>query len=89
MSDLPPPQAPLYNHPLPALERWLAQLGAVQQGVNSCRWDLRHQDWTAEIELEVEDLSVRWQAPGAEPVLRQFPYGFSRADVEAAILAGP
>ena len=97
MSDLPPAQAPLYNHPLPALERWLIQLGAVQRGVNSCLWDLHRPDWTAEIELEVEELSVRW--PGGSgaaggsgtdaPVARHFPYGFSRADVEAAILAGP
>ena len=86
MSDLPPAQAPLYNHPLPALERWLSEMGAVQQGPNSCLWDLQHPDWTAEIELEVEDLRVRW-LPSA--VQRHFPYGFSRADVEAAILAGP
>jgi hypothetical protein len=57
--------------------------------VNSSLWDLCQPGWTAEIELEVEDLCVRWQAPAAEPVQRQFPYGFSRADVEAAILAGP
>ena len=93
MSDLPPAQAPLYNHPLPALEAWLIQLGAVQRGANSCLWDLQHPNWTAEIELEVEELSVRWQAgsgSGADgSVERHFPYGFSRADVEAAILAGP
>jgi len=99
MSDLPPAQAPLYNHPLPALERWLSALGAVQRGANSCLWDLQHPDWAAEIELEVEELAVRWHArTGAaaaagsasdSAVERHFPYGFSRADVEAAILAGP
>ena len=99
MSDLPPAQAPLYNHPLPALERWLSELGAVQRGANSCLWDLQRPDWRAEIELEVEELSVRWRdgsgaaaasGPEAEAVVeRHFPYGFSRADVEAAILAGP
>lgn len=89
MSDLPPPQAPLYNHPLPALERWLRDLGALQRQPNSCLWDLQHPDWSAELELEVEELRVRWEAPGAAPVERHFPYGFSRADVEAAILAGP
>jgi hypothetical protein len=36
----------------------------------------------------VEDLSVCWHGAAGE-VQRQFPYGFSRADVEAAILAGP
>jgi hypothetical protein len=45
-------------------------------------------EWSAELELEIEELSVRWQGAGAS-VERHFPYGFSRADVEAAILAGP
>jgi hypothetical protein len=89
MSDLPPPQAPLYNHPLPALERWLQELGAQQRQANSCLWDLQGPGWSAELELEVEDLRVRWAAAGRPPVERHFPYGFSRADVEAAILAGP
>ena len=79
---------PLYNHPLPSLEGWLAELGAVQRGSNSCLWDLRTPVWSAEIELGVEDLSVRW-GQGAALVQRQFPYGLSRADVESAILAGP
>ena len=88
MSYLPPPQAPLYNHPLPALEQWLRDLGALQQGPHSCLWSLQLGSWTAELELEVEELSVRWAA-AAGPVERHFPYGLSRADVEAAILAGP
>ncbi|MFM7653273.1 MAG: DUF3143 domain-containing protein [Vulcanococcus sp.] len=71
----------------------------MQRGLNSCLWDLQHPDWTAEIELEMEELSVRWRngldvasssGAGPEPMVeRHFPYGFSRADVEAAILAGP
>ena len=89
MSDLPSPQAPLYNHPLPALEGWLMQLGAVQRGLNSCLWTLQRSDWSAEIELAVEELSVRWQQSDGACIERHFPYGFSRADVEAAILAGP
>jgi hypothetical protein len=88
MTDLPPSQALLYNHPLPALESWLQQLGAVQRGLNSCLWDLETPDWSAEIELEIEELCVRWQGPDGA-MERKFPYGFSRADVEAAILAGP
>lgn len=88
MSDLPSPQMPLYNHPLPSLELWLADLGAVQRGAHSCLWDLSTAAWSAEIELGVEDLSVRWGA-GSDRVQRQFPYGLSRADVESAILAGP
>jgi hypothetical protein len=60
----------------------------VQRGPHSCCWDLQGNSWSAELELEVEELSVRWQS--AQGVVeRHFPYGFSRADVEAAILAGP
>lgn len=88
MPALPDSATPLYNHPLPALEHWLRELGAAQQRSNPCSWDLHHNDWSAEIELEVEDLSVRWQHDGHRTV-RQFSYGLSRADVEAAILAGP
>jgi hypothetical protein len=60
----------------------------VQHGPHSCLWDLELGGWSAQIELEVEELSIRWHAAGT-PVERHFPYGFSRADVEAAILAGP
>ena len=62
----------------------------MQRSTNSCLWDLTRSGWTAEIELDIEELSVRWQASvGLTTVDRHFPYGFSRADVEAAILAGP
>jgi hypothetical protein len=88
MSPLPPAQTPLYHHPLPELERWLTELGAVQGAAHSCLWRLSHNGWTAELELEIEELSVRWQS-GESRVERQFPYGLSREDVEAAILAGP
>lgn len=88
MHDLPSAETPLYHHPLPALESWLRSLGAVQQSANPCCWDLHQPGWSASIELEVEDLAVRWQAEGTR-CQRQFPYGLSRADVEAAILAGP
>ncbi len=51
-------------------------------------WDLHRPQWSARIELEMEDLRVSWQQDGQSRV-RHFPYGLSRADVEAAILAGP
>ena len=50
MSDLPPPQAPLYNHPLPALERWLVELGARQAAPHSCLWQLQRSGWTATLD---------------------------------------
>lgn len=88
MPALPDPATPLYNHPLPVLEHWLRSLGAVQHSGNPCLWDLHHENWHAEIELDVDELAVRWKE-GPQRSARQFPYGLSRADMEAAILAGP
>lgn len=88
MTPLPSAQTPLYHHPLPALEAWLRGLGGSQQVDNPCLWDLRQTQWTARIELEAEALAVRWQHQG-QVSERRFPYGLSRADAEAAILAGP
>lgn len=85
---LPAASTPLYHHALPQLEAWLRALGARQRGAHSSRWDLHQEQWSALLELEVEDLSVSWLADGHQTV-RQFPYGLSREDVEAAILAGP
>ena len=86
--DEPTSATPLYHHPLPALEAWLGSLGALQQRSQPCCWDLHGADWTAQIELEVEELKVSWHNEGQVSV-RYFPYGLSRADAEAAILAGP
>jgi hypothetical protein len=61
MPSLPPAQTPLYNHPLPAIEAWLAVLGAVQQPGRPCFWRLRHGGWSADLELGVEDITVVWQ----------------------------
>jgi hypothetical protein len=88
MGELPAAQTPLYNHSLPVLEQWLRELGAVQQRAEPCVWDLHRPEWSARIELAVEELSVAWHADG-QTRLRSFPYGLSRADAEAAILAGP
>jgi hypothetical protein len=88
MASLPPERTPLYNHPLPALEAWLQQLGARPQGSHAVRWDLHTPLWSALIELGVEEVTVTWQQAGQRSV-RQFPYRLPRLDVEAAILAGP
>ncbi len=88
MTSLPPERTPLYNHPLPALEAWLRQLGASQRRERPESWDLEQPRWSARIELETEELKVSWDHDGRHSV-RHFPYGLSRADVEAAILAGP
>ena len=88
MNALPPPQTPLYNHPLPSLEQWLQELGAARDKSDPCRWDLHRPLWSALIELEIEEIKVSWHQEGRTTV-RLFSYGLSRADVEAAILAGP
>lgn len=86
--QLPDPATPLVQHPLPLLEAWLQQLGARQRAAHCHQWDLHSQHWSALLELDVEDLRVSWLEDGQQTV-RQFPYGLPRADVEAAILAGP
>lgn len=86
--SLPEAQTPLYHHALPQLEGWLSQLGGRQRSSHSCQWDLHQPHWSALLELEVEELRVSWMQDGRQSV-RHFPYGLSRADVEAAILAGP
>lgn len=87
-AGLPEPQTPLYHHPLPELEAWLRSLGGRQRAHHSSQWDLHQPHWSALLELDVEELRVSWLQDGQQSV-RQFPYGLSRADVEAAILAGP
>jgi hypothetical protein len=86
MVSLPPERTPLYNHPLPALEAWLRGIGALQEAGHPELWRLSRSGWSASIALESEELAVRWHGEGPE---RRFPYGLGRADVEAAILAGP
>ena len=54
-----------------------------------CRWRLAGPAWSAELLLEREDLVVIWQQPDDEPRRCALPYGLSRADVDAAIQAGP
>lgn len=88
MAVLPPAPTPLYHHPLPSLESWLETLGARQPHRHSSLWILEQADWSAEIELRQAELCVRWLQNG-EQRQRTFPYGLTRADVQAAILAGP
>lgn len=88
MATLPPERTPLYNHPLSALEAWLRELGARPEGPHAEGWDLHHPQWSARIVFGVEELTVTWHQDGRQSI-RQFPYGLTRSDVEAAILAGP
>ena len=89
MVSLPSDRTPLYHHTLPALEAWLRGIGARQDASQPELWQLSGSGWNADICLEVEEIAVRWQGGEGGERLRRFPYGLCRADVEAAILAGP
>lgn len=89
MSPQPPSNTPLNQHSLRALEDWLSSLNAERIDGDPCRWAIIHSDWSAEIRLEREDVVVIWQQPGVEELRCSLPYGLSRADVTAAIQAGP
>ncbi|WP_413440984.1 DUF3143 domain-containing protein [Synechococcus sp. MIT S1220] len=65
------------------------ELGADPMVGNPCCWSLIHPDWTAELLLDREHLHVTWQQPEQRSRQCVLPYGLSRADVTAAIQAGP
>ncbi len=85
---MPPAQTPLNQHSLQALEHWLEQLGAQRLDDDPCGWSWQGNGWTAEIRLQQKDLAVIW-SPREAPRSCVFPYGLSRADVEAALRFGP
>ena len=89
MSDLPSQSTPLNQHSLRALEQWLTSLGASRVDGDPGLWSLVTPEWTAELQLEREDLRVAWQRPDQSDRVCTLPYGLPRADVEAAIQAGP
>ena len=86
---LPSPDTPLYHHALSALETWLEQMGCQQDESNVCLWHLRQPSWSADVELSVEDMNVRWTSSSGGATQRSFPYSLSRSDVERAIMVGP
>lgn len=88
---LPSAETPLYNHPLPEIENWLKNLGCTQDRENLHYWHVERTDWSAEICLEVEEISVRYIKAGelGEDINRSFKYSLSREDIEAAVFSGP
>lgn len=88
---LPSANTPLYNHPLPDLEQWLQTQGCEQDRNDLHCWHVERPAWKAELCLEVEELTVRYQGAGegGRDVLRSFKYSLSRKDVEAAVFSGP
>ena len=89
MPALPSDQTPLNQHSLRALEQWLRELGAEPASDNPCLWVLSCPDWSAQLLLDREELKVIWQQPGQPDRQCLLPYGLPRADVAAAIEAGP
>ena len=88
MMPLPSADTPLYSHPLPALEDWLRSSGFVRSEDDVCMWTLERPQWTAQLLLQSDGLVISWSQQGSSTE-RAFSYGLSRADLEAAILAGP
>jgi len=88
---LPPPSTPLYNHPLPEIERWLSSQGFEQSDADIHCWLLARPDWKAELCLDIEQIVVRYYdyGEGDRNVRRSFKYSLSRQDIEDAIFAGP
>lgn len=88
--SFPAPETPLYNHPLPQLEQWLADLDFHQNNGDRHCWTLQRTDWNAELRLDTEEIVVAYFPDQPErKIVRSFPYSLSRRDIEAAILEGP
>ncbi|MFW6358806.1 MAG: DUF3143 domain-containing protein [Chroococcales cyanobacterium] len=89
--SLPSADTPLYNHPLPEIERWLSQMGCQQDPEQLHCWYVERPNWQAEIYLEIEELSVRYIDANEtdKEIRRAFKYSLSRNDIEAAVFSGP
>ena len=89
--NLPQADTPLYDHPLPEIEKWLMEMGCQQDKTEPHCWQVEKSNWKAELCLDVEDILVCYFNAGEtqEDINRSFPYSLSRADVEAAIFSGP
>jgi hypothetical protein len=88
---LPSADTPLYNHPLPEIERWLKAQGCEQDRSDLHCWHIERATWQAELCLDIEELTVRYlnAAEGGRDIQRSFKYSLSRKDIEAAVFSGP
>jgi hypothetical protein len=89
--NLPSADTPLYNHPLPLIEFWLREQGCEQNSSDLHYWLVQRSHWKAEIELDIDQLVVRYITPGdsSQAIARAFKYSLSRQDLEEAVFAGP
>ncbi len=88
---LPPPETPLYNHPLPEIEQWLTDLGCQQDRENLHCWTVERPTWNAQLSLETEELIVCYfpSVSTEQEITRAFKYSLSRQDLEDAVFSGP
>ncbi len=88
---LPTANTPLYNHPLPKIEFWLASQGCQQDRENLHCWSLVRPTWKAEISLDIDQINVCYVGAGTNghDINRAFKYSLSREDIENAIFSGP
>ncbi len=88
---LTPADTPLYNHPLPEIEQWLANLGCQQDRDNLHCWYVERSTWNAKLCLDVDEITVLYvkAGQGGEDIKRSFKYSLSRQDIEAAVFSGP
>ncbi|MGI0483112.1 DUF3143 domain-containing protein [Geminocystis sp. CENA526] len=84
-------KSPLYNFPLPEIERWLKNMGCEQNPKLLNCWYVKKRGWEAQITLEIEDLIVNYLNAGADgsDIKRAFRYSLSRQDIEDAVFSGP
>ena len=85
------PNTPLYNHPLPEIEKWLRSFGCQQDPQKLNCWYVKKPTWEAKISLEIEELIVCYFHAGADgsDIKRSFRYSLSRQDIEEAVFSGP
>lgn len=89
--SLPSADTPLYNHPLPNIEQWLASQGCQQDSAQLHCWHIHKSQWQAEVCLEVDQITVRYLQAGeqGQDIQRAFKYSLSRQDIEQAVFSGP
>jgi hypothetical protein len=89
--SLPAGDVPLYNHSLLDIETWLRKQGCEQDEADRNIWHVSQDNWTAELELDVEKIIASYRSKDSDGarVQRSFPYALSREDLQSAIFAGP
>jgi Protein of unknown function (DUF3143) len=91
LMTLPSADTPLYNHPLPEIEKWLKSRGCEQNLRELHCWHIDRPTWKAELALEIDQLTIRYINAGndGQDIQRFFKYSLSRQDIEAAVFSGP